>query len=51
MVLQEIQGFLRRRVRGHDYEGPREGELGRVGCEGVGGQVGVVHQADVGTVV
>lgn len=44
MVLQEVEGFFGRRVRGHDYEGPGEGELRRVlRHEGVGREVGVVH--------
>lgn len=50
-VLQEVDGLFRGGVRGHDYEGSGEGELGGVVDEGVGGEVGVVHEADVGPVV
>ena len=56
-VLEEIEGFLGGGVGGHDDEGTG-GEAGAgVGMwiggvvEGVGGEVGVVHEGDMGPVV
>ena len=39
-VVEQVQGLFRRRVRGHYDDG--------VGVEGRGGEVGVVHEGDVG---
>lgn len=38
-VGEQIAGFSRGRVRGHDYHG--------AGAEGGAGEVGVVHEGDV----
>lgn len=50
-ICEEIQGFFRGGVGGHYYEGSWRERGGGGRGERVGGEVGVVHQGDVGDVL